>query len=101
MLPATLRLDGESIKVRVRLKGDFLDHLETDKWSLRVETRGGAQVFGMRRFSLQAPHTRFYHFEPLYLDHVRREGILAVRSHFVDVTLNGDRLGLMNVEEHL
>ena len=28
----------------------------------------------------------------MFLDHVRREGLLAVRSFFVDVTLNGDRL---------
>jgi len=99
-VPATIRHEGRQVKVRVRLKGDFLDHLTTEKWSLRVETRRGEELFGLRRFSLQAPHTRFYQLEPLFLDHARREGLLAVRSFFVDVTLNGDRMGLMNVEEH-
>ncbi len=99
-VPATMRYGGQRIKAKVRLKGDFLDHLKTEKWSLRVETKGNAELFGMRRFSLQAPHTRFYQFEPLFLDHVRKEGIVAVRHRFVDVTLNGDHLGLMDLEEH-
>ena len=35
-VPATLRHDGRTVRVRVRLKGDLTDHLEGDKWSFRV-----------------------------------------------------------------
>ncbi len=63
LVPAKIRHLGETTKVRIRLKGDFTDHLLTDKWSLRVEVRGDKQLFGMRRFSLQAPSTKNYHHE--------------------------------------
>ena len=100
LVPASIRHDGRNVRVRLRLKGDFTDHLETDKWSFRVEVRGEDHLFGMRRFSLQSPHTKHYHQEALFLDHVRREGLLAVDYFFVDVTVNGRHLGLMAVEEH-
>ena len=100
LVPASIHYGGSEIKVRVRLKGDRIDHLNSPKWSLRIEVRGDDQLFGMRRFSLQAPKTRFHHHEALYLDHLRREGILAPRYFFAEVMLNRRRLGLMAVEEH-
>jgi hypothetical protein len=100
LVPAEIRHGDRTVRVRVRLKGDYTDHFEGDKWSLRVETRGGDQLFGMRRFSLQAPRTRGYQGESVVMEHLRREGVLAPRYFFVGVTLNGKDLGLMAVEEH-
>jgi len=100
LVPAKIRHGNKTTKVRIRLKGDFTDHLKTDKWSFRVEVRGDDEIFGLRRFSLQSPHTKYYHHEAMYLDHARREGLISVRYFFVDLTLNGDHLGLMAVEEH-
>ncbi|HUT20842.1 MAG TPA: hypothetical protein VM366_16930, partial [Anaerolineae bacterium] len=51
---AQIRFQGETIPVRVRLKGDWVDHLEEDKWSFRVETRNDRALMGMRSFSVQA-----------------------------------------------
>jgi hypothetical protein len=84
LVPAKVRHGGKTTRVRIRLKGDFTDHLETDKWSLRVEVRGDDEIFGMRRFSLQSPDTKYYHHEAMYLDHVRREGLLGVRYFFIE-----------------
>lgn len=98
-VPAEIRHDGRTIRVKVRLKGDYTDHLEGDKWSLRVHVRDGDQLFGMRRFSLQAPWTRGFHSEPIVLDHMRREGVLAPRYFFVNTSVNGKDIGLMAVEE--
>jgi hypothetical protein len=100
LVPATLVHRGHELQARVRLKGDLTDHLLGDKWSYRVELLDDGSVLGMRRFSLQAPYTRDYHAEPLFLDFLRQQGILAPRYLFVDLTVNGRRLGRMALEEH-
>ncbi len=99
-VPATIRHNGRSIKTKIRLKGDALDHLGGDKWSLRVKVRGGDQLFGMRRFSIQAPIVRDFQAEPIYLRHLRSEGVLTPRYQFVEVAINGKDIGVMAVEEH-
>ena len=54
-VPARVVVDGQSHKVKIRLKGDITDHLAGEKWSFRIKVRGDNAVWGMRRFSLQAP----------------------------------------------
>jgi hypothetical protein len=96
---AEIRFEGETIPVRIRLKGDWVDHLEEDKWSFRVETRGDRALMGMRSFSVQAPYTRRYLDEWLYMEDLRNAGILAPRYSFVNVVVNGDRWGIYALEE--
>ena len=100
LVPATLTHRGRTLSVKVRLKGDLTDHLVGDKWSFRVEVKGDDALFGMRRFSLQAPSTRGFHTEVFALDHLRREGVLVPRYFFVDLVVNGKDAGLMALEEH-
>lgn len=88
-------------KIRLRVKGDWADHLKGVAMpSLRIKVRGGQTVFGMRRFSLQAPQTRNFQYEPLLLDELRDAGVIAPRYRFVEVRLNGERIGIMALEEH-
>lgn len=98
-VPAKIRIDDRTVPVKLRLKGDYTDHLQGKKWSMRIHTKKKDQIFGMRRFSIQAPRTRGFHSEPIVLDHYRREGVLTPRYSFVDVSVNGDDIGLMAVEE--
>ncbi len=95
----TIRYDGRSMPVKLRLKGDWNDHLMGRKWSFRIHVRDGGQLFGMRRFSIQNPGTRGFQSELLYFDTLRRFGVMVPRYMFVDVTLNGDSMGLMALEE--
>src|SRR3989344_1282051 len=53
----TIAHDGLSYRTDMRLKGDWTDHLEGRKWSLRVNLDEGA-LFGMKQFSLNNPKTR-------------------------------------------
>ncbi len=96
---ATLRVGEESLSVRVRLKGDWLDHLGENKWSFVVETRNNAAYEGMRLFSLQSPATRGYLNEWLFLSELRRAGILAPRYAFVNLSVNGANWGVYALEE--
>ncbi|MDX2486590.1 MAG: CotH kinase family protein [Gammaproteobacteria bacterium] len=99
-VPASIRYDDKNIKVKLRLKGDWTDHLEGNKWSFRIHVKGKKQLFGMRRFSIQHPRTRGYQGEVLVNETLRHMGVIAPRYFFVDVVLNGDSIGIMAVEEH-
>lgn len=98
--PARIRYKDENIKVKLRLKGDWTDHLEGKKWSFRIHVKGKNHLFGMRRFSIQNPKTRGFQSEKIFLETLRKYGVLTPRYFFVHVTLNGDDIGLMALEEH-
>lgn len=91
----------EKSKVSLRLKGDWGDHLEhPKKLSFRIKTRAGGYLFGMKSFSIQHPITRNFGREPLLLDHMRQNDILAPRYSFTDVYINDFPIGVMALEEH-
>ena len=99
-VPGKIRFKGESYKIKTRLKGDWTDHLEGDKWSLRIHVKGDNHLLGMRRFSIQHPRTRNFESEILFFEALKKEGILAPRYFFVEVFVNGKNIGLMALEEH-
>ena len=91
----------KSMSVRLRLKGDWTDHInEPNKLSFRIKITDKEYFFGMKRFSIQHPKTRGYQVEPLLLDHMRSWGLLAPKYFFVDVRVNDRIAGIMAVEEH-
>jgi hypothetical protein len=99
-VPATITHNGETVKVRIRLKGDSTDHLEGDKWSYRIDVKGDHTLFGMEQFSIQHPRTRNYVYEWIFHQALRREGLVSLRYDFINVTLNGKDLGVYALEEH-
>ncbi len=99
-VPAKIFHNGETLKAKIRLKGLFLDHLHDNKWSLRVSLKGKHALFGMKRFSLQAPHTRNFIHEWVYHQALRSLGLMALDFRFVSVRVNGNDLGIFSVEEH-
>ena len=99
-VPASIRYGSRTIPVKLRLKGDMVDHFQGNKWSLRIHVKNGEQIFGLRRFSVQAPWTRGFHSEVLFFETLRHIGVLAPRYFFLDVTVNGDSIGIMALEEH-
>ena len=99
-VPGWIEHGDRSLRMRMRLKGDWVDHLRSDSWSLRLKLKDGANLFGMRAFSLHRASTRGGPGELLLLDQMRAAGIIALRSFPVHVVLNGRDLGVMLVEEH-
>jgi hypothetical protein len=87
-------------RCQIRLKGDLPDHWSGDKFSLRVEMKGDALLNGMSKFSLQDPATRFDTEEWLFLENLRSEDCMAVRYDFVNLVINGKRMGIYAIEEH-
>ncbi|MEK6675432.1 MAG: CotH kinase family protein [Planctomycetota bacterium] len=99
-VPAKITVDDRTVDVKMRLKGDNVDHLRGEKWSFRVSAKGDQTVWGMKQFSLHHPRARNWLFEWLGHRIMRREGVIGLRYEFVDMILNGKSLGIYAVEEH-
>lgn len=97
---ATFRFENEESAVKIRLKGDFVDHLEKMPWSLRLEMKD-ATFNGMKVFSLQRPAVRGGLVEPIFMAEARELGLLAPRYGFVHLYINGEDMGVVAFEEHM
>jgi len=98
IVPVSLRYGTETAIGTARLKGDWTDHLDTDQWSLRFELQ--TPLRGMRKFSVQHPKTRGHTMEWFVMQTARRIGVLAPRTDFVRVAINGEEKGVYYLEEH-
>jgi len=90
----------KSHNCKIRLKGDLSKHWNSDKLSLRVELKKGSSLKGMSSFSLQDPRTRQGTDEWLYLKALKEEGCMAVRYDFVNLEINGKKMGVYAIQEH-
>jgi hypothetical protein len=99
-VPAKIHYNNQTFDAQLRLKGDWIDHLEGDKWSFRIDLKGDKSLFGMKVFSIQDPKTRNYLNEWFFQRAIEKEGIIALRYFFVDVTINGKDKGIYALEEH-
>ena len=97
---AKISQNNKQFDCNIRLKGDLPDHWSGDKFSLRVEMKGGNLINGMSKFSLQDPATRMDTAEWLFLNSLRKEGLMAVRYDFVNLVINGKAMGIYALEEH-
>ncbi len=92
--------DGVMMKARLRLKGDWLDHLRGEKWSYRIKLKKKYAWNHLKTFSIQRPSARAYLYEwtahQVY-DHV---DVLTTRYGFIPVTFNNQPRGLYAWEEH-
>lgn len=89
-----------TLPVEMRLKGDWLDHLEGRKWSFRIKVKSGYTWHNLYTFSIHNPLARDFINEWVAHELYRESGNLAPRYGFVPVTLNGKSLGVYAWEEH-
>lgn len=97
---ANINWNRESKKCKIRLKGDWTDHLVGQKWSFRINITGGKKVHGYSRFSIQNPLSRNYLSEWFIHQIFFDENVLTTRYDFINLKLNGVSQGLFVSEEH-
>jgi len=85
---------------KIRLKGDWADHLLDKKWSFRIKL-DAPLIDGIKTFSIQNPFTRGCLNEYIYHKILERENILTPEYRFVHVYLNDVSWGVYALEEHL
>ena len=96
---ARITYQGQTIKGRIRLKGDWMDHLNEDKWSFRIKLKKPLND-SLQTFSVQNPHTRGYLLGYVYHKLLKREGVLSPEYRFVEVYMNNVSWGTYVLEEH-
>ncbi len=91
---------GEHLPIKLRLKGDWLDHLTGEKWSFRVRVKDPHSWHRLVTFSLHTPAARYYLHEWLLHQWLEKEDVLNSRYDFIELQLNGKSLGVYAYEEH-
>lgn len=90
----------DELGVKLRFKGDWMDHIKFEKWSFRIKVKEPNAWQRMTSFSIQRPENRFFLTEWIYHQFLAREDVLCPRYDFVEVTLNGEEKGIYAFEEH-
>ncbi len=94
---AKLTYNNTTHNVKIRLKGDWTDHITGKYWSYRVHSKD--TVLGMRRFNLHDPKLKGYTYQWLFFQACKREGIITPHTEYVWLSINGDT-SLYQLEEH-
>jgi hypothetical protein len=102
-VPGQLRWNGKTVKIELKLKGNFPWHWSDDhKWSFKVKVKGGNTVLGMKAFALMHPKTRGYLVD-WYLQQLLKDycDLMTIRLDFVELTVNGRDYGVYLFEESM
>lgn len=94
-----IKVKGISTTCKLRLKGDWTDHVRKNRWSFRVEMNEGT-IHGLRVFSLQFPETRGGLNEYFFQQALAMEGIESTDYSFVHLTVNNEDWGIVALEGH-
>lgn len=97
---AQLQIDENWVPIKLRLKGDFTDHVKTGFPSFRIKIKGNKYFNGMRSFSIQHPRTRNYQHEFIVHQLLDSLEVLNTTYEFIPVYLNNNYLGVYALEEH-
>ncbi len=102
ILTDSVNAASETLKmpVKLRLKGDWLDHLEGNKWSYRIQVKDPHAWNRLKTFSIQNSETRGHLDEWVYHQWLRKEDVLSPRYDFIRTKVNGEDLGIYAYEEH-
>tara|TARA_B110001452_G_scaffold30664_1_gene24040 strand:- start:1561 stop:2820 length:1260 start_codon:yes stop_codon:yes gene_type:complete len=91
---------NQSIECKLRLKGDWIDHLQDKKWSFRVKLKQSTSD-GLKTFNITNPLSRGYLLGYVYHKLLRKEDILSPEYSFVEIYMNDVSWGIYVLEEHL
>lgn len=99
-VPASFNYNNDSFNGKLRLKGDYLDHLKENKWSFRIKLDKPMKD-GLQVFSVQSPESRGFLNSYVYHQLLKEEGVLTNEFRFIEVFVNGKTWGIYCLEEHL
>lgn len=92
--------EGRFKDVKMRFKGDWLDHLSWKGESYRIEMNKAESWNGMQTFSVQRPVTRYYLNEWVYHQFLTHGDVLTTRYDFIYFKINENKPRIYAMEEH-
>jgi hypothetical protein len=99
---AKIIFDQQEYKAEIRLKGDLSGHWRSKrKMSLRVNLKGDDSILGYTKFSLHKLRERQYPYDKVFQALMKEVGNLSSSSNIVQIYMNGDDWGFMDIEEHI
>ena len=97
---ATLELDEEIYKIKLRVKGDRKIHYhDPSTTSYKIDIRGKKRLWGFEEFSVQKPIIRNYSYEYIFQKLNKELGNISLEYKLVDLWVNGVSRGIYSIEE--
>ena len=97
--PANLKFENLKYAANISLYGTFLDHINSDQYSMRIKIKKNKTIMGMREFVLLNPKVRYGIYDWLGHKIMGYENLISLRYKFVNIILNGDDKGIYVLEE--
>lgn len=97
-VPIDISYNGKKQKAKFKIKGDWTEHLETDKWGAKIKVK--SEIFGHKKFSIMKPSSRSGIREILYHEVLKEFNMLTTDCFLKGVKINGVNKGFFLVEEH-
>ena len=97
---ASVDYKSQFSNAKVRLKGDWIDHLGHNKWSFRIKLEN-AMEDGLKVFSVQNPKSREFLNGYVFHKLLKQEGVLSNEFRFIHLKVNEESWGVYCLEEHL
>lgn len=99
-VPAKITYNNEIYNVGIALTGRNPDHFaHPKKWSVSVKVKKGKTIKGMRKFNLLVPEARGFLTDWLATKILKARGLIGIRNDFIQMSINGDNMGLYYLEE--
>lgn len=97
---AGVKYQSQFRHAKVRLKGDWIDHLGHNKWSFRIKLEEPMED-KLKIFSVQNPKSREFLNGYVFHKLLKQEGILTNEFRFIHLKVNDESWGVYCLEEHL
>ena len=97
---ATLSLNENNYRIKLRLKGDRAIHWhDKESSSYKIDVRGGDTIWGMEEFSVQKPIARNYIYEFIFHKMLNFSDLISLKYFFINLSMNDTKQGIYAVEE--
>lgn len=97
-VPVIVKFNGDSIKGKYKIKGDWTEHLETDKWGAKLKLN--KPLFKTKKFSIIKPSSRSGLREILFHKILKKNNILTTNYRLEGIIMNEINKGYFAIEEH-
>jgi len=91
--------NNETCKIKMRLKGDQIDHYQSDPPSYRIKVLEGKVVLGTSKLSIQSFGSRNFLSEWIYHKMLEQRDVISLNMDVIELNVNNTK-AIYTFEEH-